>query len=253
MTEDDSDVTDDQWLTQALASLPTPPIPPEVAARVSAAIRVEAEARVDNVAPLRPPAEPPAPDSTGTTNRRKDPRRWLLGAGAVAAAGLVAAFVVNQITPDSSVPAAQPPVTASPEGGDARTQATAGSQPDRAGTDQVTFVQPVSSGTSYTAASLQPVMADRMHQLPTTPAPAQVRAATFAQDAAGIQSCLDGVGAKPLELRMIDLARYEDLPSAVMAFRGNDQDPTTDVIVVGMLCTRDHPQIRMRAQVNTPD
>ena len=41
---------------------------------------------------------------------------------------------------------------------------------------------------------------------------------------------------------MIDLARHEDLLSAVMAFRGNDRDPTTDVIVVGMLCTRTTPR-----------
>ena len=71
------------------------------------------------MAPLRPPADPPAPDSTGTTNHRKDSRRWLHRAGAVAATAGLVAFVVNQITPDSSVPAAQPPVTASPEGGDA--------------------------------------------------------------------------------------------------------------------------------------
>ncbi len=253
MTEHDKEAADDEWLTQALASLPTPPIPPEVAAKVSAAIRVESEARVANVIPLQPATRPEASDSPVPTTHRSDPRRWLLAAGAIAAAGLVAVFVVSQTTPDASVPAAQPPATASPESGDGSARATTGGQPDSADTGPVTFVQPVSSGTAYTAASLQPVMADRMRQLPTTPAPAQMRAATFAQDAAGIQSCLDGVGAKPLELRMIDLARYEDLPSAVMAFRGNDQDPTTDVIVVGMLCTRDHPQIRMRAEINTPD
>jgi hypothetical protein len=52
-----------------------------------------------------------------------------------------------------------------------------------------------------------------------------------------------------VDLRMIDLATYENLPSAIMAFSAGDQDRTADVVVVGTLCNRNDPQVRTRAVV----
>lgn len=110
-----------------------------------------------------------------------------------------------------------------------------------------TSVRPVSTGTNYTAAN---VAATVPANLTTARAAASVdvRRPTFAATADGIRSCLEGVGGPPERLRLLDLATYDDVPVAVMAFLDSDHDSTADVVVVGIRCSRQDPQVRMRQE-----
>lgn len=235
MSTDDTPPAGDEWLTAALRSLPSPTMPPEVASRISASIAAESAARETSR------ETPPVTNVTRLRTRS----RWILAAGGIAAAGLVAAFVVGQVNTAPPVPLAQtPPTPQTRASADAGAPIPSTGNPSDPTPPEVSFVQPISSGTTYSAASLEAAVADHMQDMPSTPAPPAARAASFARSPAGIKSCLKGVGMKAVELRMIDLAQYEDLPSAVMAFRAGDQDPTTDVVVVGVQCNQTAPQLR---------
>lgn len=228
-----------------LGSLPDLTMPEDITARLTQVIAAESASRSAATAPLTASASAPltvarttSPQTSPQASQRRGRGRWLYAAAGIAAVGAVGvALVVNS----SSNPI--PPVAAP--------------APSNSDQDSITdinsgggfTVQPISSGLSYTAASLAPAVSANITHTPTSAAAPARRASSFAATSAGVKSCLEGVGASMVDLRMIDLATYENLPSAIMAFSAGDQDRTADVVVVGTLCNRNDPQVRTRAVV----
>lgn len=226
-TDSESEIPSNDEIEQVIAllgSLPAVTMPDDVTHRLTQVIAAESAARL-TVDP-QSPASPPSHRSRG---------RWLFAAAGVAAVGVVGVALVATSGPTSPPPVAAP---------------TASHTEQTAINDTGNFsVQPISSGLSYTAASLAPAVSANMASVPTTAPEPSRRASSFAATSAGVKSCLEGVGASVVDLRMIDLATYENLPSAIMAFRAGDEDRTADVVVVGNLCSRSDPQVRTRAVV----
>jgi hypothetical protein len=224
-----------------LGSLPDLPMPQDITTRLTHVISAESALRTAATpVPVAQHADQPIDQSAEQpphpgTSRRPGRGRWLFAAAGIAAVGVVGvALVVNSRT----VPT--PPVAAP--------------QPSRSEQNVISdnsgfSVQPISSGLSYTAESLAPAVSAHMTSTPAATAATERRASSFAATPAGVKSCLEGVGASIVDLRMIDLANYENLPSAIMAFSAGDQDRTADVVVVGTLCNRENPQVRTRAIV----
>ncbi len=225
-----------------LGSLPDLTMPEDITTRLTQVIAAESASRsaaaasLTAAAPL--PAAPLAQPASQPSSQHRGRGRWLYAAAGIAAVGAVGVALVVNSSSTPTPPAAAPAPS--------RTDLNAITDT----TDNGGFtVQPISSGLSYTANSLAPTVAANMTTTPTSaPAPDR-RASSFAATSAGVKSCLEGVGASMVDLRMIDLANYENLPSAIMAFSAGDQDRTADVVVVGTLCNRNDPQVRTRAVV----
>lgn len=214
------DPDDDAWVSELLGGLIAPTMPDAVAQRLRNTIAAEHTARAD--------AAPAGVQSASVTDlgRRRDTGRpmwpWALAGGFAAAAAVTAVLVAQPFT---------------------------GSNPNEAPIalgNQATIV-PISSGTAYTAANVADVVPQQMApDNRQAAAPMTARQATFVATSEGINDCLAGLGSPASELRMIDLASYDDLPVAVLAFLDNDNDRTADVVVVGVRCNRTDPQVRLR-------
>ena len=210
------DPADDSWVSALLAESAEPAIPESVAVRMRHVIDQERAARIAA-------AESAAISDLADQRRVRRPMwPWAIAGGFAAAAAVAAVFVAQPFT---SSPPANP------------TQAAGG---------QTTAV-PISSGSQYTASNVTELVP--AHLVATTAAeaaPMAARQATFLATADGVNDCLAGLGTNSAHLRMIDLASYENLPVAVLAFLDNDADRTADVVVVGVRCNRTDPQIRLR-------
>ncbi len=199
-------MTDDDWLSEPLRSLPDLPMPQEVVTRLDAVIARESASR--------------ATDELAARRRRRTP--WLVAAAAVVGIAVAGAVLVPMLT-EPAPPAADAQMAIS--------------EPDFA-------IVPVSSGSSYSAANVDALVPQQLSQTAATAAPVSMRRSTFTESADGIRSCLQGVRHVPATLRMLDLARFDDSPAVVMAFLTDNSDSTADVIVVGMRCTSEDPQVR---------
>lgn len=237
MADDDGD-----WLRPLLADLPDPPIPTDVADRITAALQAESAVRAQRAeqaggldtsegsaaASLAAVASPELLADHASPRRRRRGggyRTWLVAAGGIAAAGVVAAAVVTAM-----------PGSSQDSGVTANSGGSLGS---------TTKYHPVSTGAAYTQANLTSLVARnlRASHAPANPA---FSSATFAATDDGIDSCLAGVGNPTQELAMLDLADYQDAHVAVLAYLKGADDATIDVVVVGVRCNRDDPQVQRR-------
>lgn len=216
------------WLIPHLGSLPVPTMPDAVSDRVLAALRAESAAS----RPSAPPA--PAPAVTDLGVERDNRRAAGSGRGWWAAAAGVAAVALGALVYVEAMPTASQSGTVVAESASDRPAATAGAQ-----------IVPVSSGADYSVQNI-----DRM--VPSTiaasrpAATAEALRATFAATDDGIRSCLAGVGNPPQDLALLDLAKFQNSPVAVLAYLDGNDDGTADVVVVGVRCSRDDPQVRHR-------
>lgn len=211
---------DDAWVIALLGRLDASPMPEAVAQRLRNTISAESAARAE-VAPEGVQSAS-VTDLGGHRDAHRPMWPWALAGGFAAAAAVIAVLVAQPFT---------------------------GSNPSEApiaSGDQTTIV-PISSGTAYTAANVADLVPRQMvPDRPQSAAPMAARQATFVATSEGIDDCLAGLGSQASELRMIDLASYDDLPVAVLAFLDNDADRTADVVVVGVRCNRTDPQVRLR-------
>ncbi len=233
---------DDEWVRQLLGRLPEASIPDDVSQRVLSALADESRARtggnISEVTHLSAsaPGTPVTPDSAAEASQATSNRRWWWAAGGVAATGIGVALALSAL-PDGSQPGnitAEASSVVQPE------QQT----PDSFAADAVKVV-PVSSGSTYTAQNVR-LRVPQVMESATGVASPEVLRATFAATPAGIDSCLAGIGFPPQDLALLDIARFQDSPVAVLAYLTDADDGTADVVVVGVRCSKTDPQVRHR-------
>lgn len=228
-----SEPADDEDLGSAevrdlLASQPSPgPMPEEVFARISAALREEQATRADDggltdelglaeVSPLRPEQAPTREAEPRT------PRRWgraLAAAAAVAAVGVLGTLAVR----GTSSPG---PNTAAP-----------GVTPTAASSLHIQLSQ-----SSYSQGSL-PDEARKLLETPSaTLAPADAASPALGPIAtkAGLDACLASLGESGAQAVTVDIATYEGMPAAIIVVT---KDNRTTVYAVQRDCATGDPKI----------
>lgn len=216
------------WLIPHLHDLPAPAMPAAVSDRVLAALRTEAAGRQPSAPPDSTPAVADLDHARADRRSTGSGRAWWVAAAGVAAVALGALVYVE------TMPTAPPSGTVVAEAASDRAAATAGGQ-----------VVPISSGADYSAQNID-IMVPSTIAAARPAATAEALRATFAETEAGIRSCLAGVGNPPQDLALLDLAKFQDSPVAVLAYLDGNDDGTADVVVVGVRCSRDDPQVRHR-------
>ncbi|MDQ1246033.1 MAG: hypothetical protein QG597_400 [Actinomycetota bacterium] len=227
-----ADPTAGDWLLPHLADLPAPAMPADISDHLLAVIRAESVQRQHATAAAAPSA--PVTDLEAERRARRSSRRWWAAAAGVAAIGLAGLVYVETMpsTPDAGSVAAG-----------------SASGP----TDTAAAVVPITSGADYSVQNLTTMVPATISSsratLPSR-APTDALRTTFAATEAGIRSCLAGVGNPPQDLALLDLARFQNAPVAVLAYLDGNDDGTADVVVVGVRCSQEDPQVRHRDVAN---
>ena len=223
MADDDGD-----WLRPLLADLPDPPIPTDVADRITAALRAESAVRAAALS-------------------RQGPRHFRrIRSCIVSRGGITGACSPTMPHRDGDVAVAAtgpgwwPPAVSPLPGSWQRP-----SSPRCLGRPRTPASRRI-PGFSCVHGQVPPCEHRRglhpgePHQ-PRRPQPARqpracqsgLSSTTFAATDDGIDSCLAGVGNPAQELAMLDLADYQDAHVAVLAYLKGADDATIDVVVVG--------------------
>jgi hypothetical protein len=249
MAEDGSFESDDlaeaEWVRSLLGRLPEPQIPDDVSQGILAALSAESRVRSDSLVTTLPAESaniPPAtPEHLGDVTHLGSNRRWWWAAGGVAAAGIGLALAVSAL-PNGSAP------------GGITAEAVNVEQHADGSSATIVPVVPVSSGSTYTAENVR-VRVPQVISSSAGAAPPEVLRSTFAETPAGITSCLDGVGFPPQDLALLDIARFQGSPVAVLAYLTDAGEQTANVVVVGIRCSHTDPQVRHRdvADMNARD
>lgn len=213
----------DPWLSAQLRALPDPPMPSDVYDAVMAAVRAEQAA--PNAAAATAAGEGHAAAATDVPRAPVRRRGWLIGLAAAAATVVGIAVVSNSL---SDSPGDYESVVA------------------------LSSVQPVSTNARYTPENIEQSVVSHLRALETRtaslrPAADAVRRGSFAANDEVMASCLQGVGAAPSNLRMVDLADYQGQPSGILVF--NDSGGNL-IVVVAPRCAAEDPRVRLR--LNAP-
>jgi hypothetical protein len=233
---DDPDATaassDADWLIPHLADLASPGMPAEVADHLRNTIQAEAALR-SSAATAVPASSLPPPavaDLAAERRARRASRTWWAAAVGIVAVGL-AGLVYVETMPSAS------------DSGSVTAESTVGR------TDPQPAVVPVTSGADYSVQNISTMVPAAITSARSA-APTDALRATFAETEAGIRSCLAGVGEPPQDLALLDMARFQNAPVAVLAYLDGNDDGTADVVIVGVRCSQEDPQVRHRDVAN---
>lgn len=223
---------DDRFVHDLLAGLPEPTMPPEVAARIDAALAAEA-GTVDPRGTLATAAATVTPIAGGRAGLGARLRgHWLMSAAAVVAVlALGSAVVVGALSGRSS--------TSSDASG--ATAALASRAPGAAGAETTRLT---ASGRGYTKANLGPeVLALVAGTAPTAAAPGSAvstlaaPAKTLVEDRSRLAACLAKVeeGGPTTAPVAVDAGSFEGQPALVVVLVGSST--SYDVFVVSPACS----------------
>jgi hypothetical protein len=222
-------------VTRALATLADVPVPPDVAARIGAALADQ------------PPLDPGTAKVVDISSRR---RRWVrLGAGTTAAAATVAAIFAGVIAlsnsngANNSAGTASRPEFAAPGAPGGENQALSGGAPLvlHSGTDYTPATLPDAAGGRAGAgggpAAPSPRVGAGAKDSPQTPPMPDAAGAGSGLarlgDPAALRACLDAIvkvhGGTP---SVVDYARYQGRPALIVVLAGTPQQ----VVVAGPDC-----------------
>jgi hypothetical protein len=242
-------------LPALLAHAPAPPMPDALTARIEAALAAEAAARSGEAPAGVPGTEAAAgagapsagPRGTGAprSGRRRvaaPGRRGLALPIAVAAAAVViiagGGYGVSRLLSGGAAPSpssapALVPGAASPEHGAAASPPVNG--PDHRSAAGGAAVYPVvASGTNYRASALKAQVRATLIRFGAAAPTSSAGAARQAPAVTGLAPCLERVtGGHPP--RLVDLARYEGRPAAVVVLPAGGR--TLRVLVIGRPCS----------------
>ncbi len=245
---------DEQFVLSALASLPRLRMPAEVSNKLMAAISAESATRQlalgatrsDRVAGVAPVIE------LAPARRR---RTWIGAAVAAAAASAAAVATVGALATQSAVPADSPGSNAVIQNAALMIPMTASDVDYR----HETLNTQVTAQFAATVPVPQHVAPSRSVSPPASASPSppasvppkatlapEVLAATFMSSSEGVRSCLRGLDRDGANIWRIDVATFNTVPVAVIAFRGLADKPTArpdqvEIFVVKQDCSARDP------------
>jgi hypothetical protein len=252
-----------------LARVPPPPLPPEIAARLDAALSAEAARRAapdpETVPGQAAPARPPGATSRPRASRPRGPRlrmpvaaRVLAIAGVLVVAGGVGYAVSQSSSPSStssSSSAGSAAVPSTVAGADSHSAGGAAHAESPEGAVQFTVRH---SGTAYRKSTLaaQAAAVRAMHSAGlNSPGPSSAGVNSPAKATGGLArqapgpalaGCVDKVASlAPVhagEVRLVDQARYQGHPATVIVVQASTAQPGT-VYVAGDRCSASRADI----------